>query len=113
MAEEGAFEGGSQTSAGSRIPTPLTSRARLRNYDQLGTAHLDQLTLATLASVDASVTTVGCMTLCTARLNIGSTRFLCPPDVAVELVFDETFEPSEVVRRKGAPSVSSASSEDI
>ena len=51
-------------------------------------------TFATLTSVAASVTSVGCMTLCTARLNMGSTRFrddrlkLLPevPEVPVEMM---------------------------
>lgn len=47
----------------------------------------DGLTLATLASVPASVTTVGVITLCTDRLNIGWIRFaLSVDDVAVVIL---------------------------
>ena len=38
------------------------------------------LTFATFASVTASVTTVGCTTLCTVKLNIGSIRRPAPPE---------------------------------
>lgn len=43
-------------------------------------------TFATFVSVAASVTTVGCMTLCTARLNIGSIRLPPPMVLPFELV---------------------------
>ena len=45
-----------------------------------------KLTLATFASVAASVTSVGCITLWTVKLNIGSTRFLETPSWLEALV---------------------------
>lgn len=68
------------------------------------------LTLATLASVAASVTTVGCMTLCTARLNIGSTRFREPFNVElVAEVFDDKLDFSELERLSIGPAGGSSS----
>ena len=64
--EDATLEGESQISEGSRTPTPVMSMARLRNY---GASALSDLwrwnvqTFATLTSVKASVTTVGCITL--------------------------------------------------
>ncbi len=85
------------------------------------------LTLATLASVAASVTIVDCMTLCTARLNIGSTLLFCPPPKPDAVLADElSSEPldftDELLFKFAAPedggiggesdSVTTASSED-
>jgi hypothetical protein len=71
-----------------------------------------RLTLATFTSVAASVTTVGCITLCTARLNIGSIRFplaVDPPAVlfAPELLAEtpETFDLRDSIRLMGIEAV--------
>lgn len=52
-------------------------------------AAVGRLTLATFASVAASLTTVFCMTLCTVRLNIGSTLFFCPPPEVEDVLAEE------------------------
>jgi len=75
------------------------------------------LTLATLASVAASVTIVDCMTLCTARLNIGSTLLFCPPPKPDAVLADElSSEPLDFTEDEGiggeSDSVTTASSED-
>jgi hypothetical protein len=73
--------------------------------------------LATLVSVAASVTTVGCMTLWTARLNIGSIRF--PELITLPALLPETPETpetldlSDVDLVKSAPRVADDGSSDI
>jgi len=64
LGEKVTLGAGSQTSDGSRMPTPLTSRVRFRNCGSVR-YRTDQIrpTFATLASVAASVTIVGCITL--------------------------------------------------
>lgn len=78
------------------------------------------LTLATLVSVAASVTTVGCMTLCTARLNMGSIRLpvvMADPVVPVLLLETpetaETLDLSDVERVNSAPRVVGDTSSEI
>jgi len=78
-----------------------------------------ELTLATLVSVAASVTTVGCMTLWTARLNIGSILlpgFMILADTLVPVLLaeiPETLDLSDVDRVKPAPRVAEDGSSDM